>query len=69
MKYDDFGCKFCWDSRKQKDKEPLYFLDAANNMRVSTYCPYCGRKYGEVPVEDEHIFIESENGYELVQPL
>lgn len=43
----DFGCGFCWDKKKQKTKE-LYFLDAANNMRVCTYCPSCGRKFDEV---------------------
>ena len=43
----EFGCGFCWDKRKKRDKE-LYFLDAANNMRVCVYCPYCGRRYSEV---------------------
>lgn len=43
----EFGCGFCWDKRKNKSKE-LYFLDAANNMRVCTYCPSCGRKFDEV---------------------
>lgn len=42
----EFGCGFCWDKRKKKDKE-LFFIDAANNMRVCNYCPYCGRKYEE----------------------
>lgn len=42
----EFGCGFCWDRRKQKNKE-LFFLDAANNMRVCSYCPSCGRKYEE----------------------
>lgn len=42
----EFGCGFCWDKKKQKNKE-LFFLDAANNMRVCNYCPYCGRKYEE----------------------
>ena len=41
-----FGCNFCWDSRKKKDKE-LFFLDQANNMRICNFCPYCGRKYEE----------------------
>ena len=31
-----------------EDKKELYFLDAANNMRVCTYCPSCGRKFDEV---------------------
>ena len=44
---DEFGCGFCWDKKKNKDKE-LFFLDAANNMRPCTYCPSCGRKYTEV---------------------
>lgn len=43
----EFGCGFCWDKRKNKSKE-LYFLDAANNMRICTYCPSCGRKFDEV---------------------
>lgn len=38
------GCAYCWDDRRKKDKEIFYF-DAANNMRVSEYCPACGRKY------------------------
>lgn len=42
----EFGCGFCWDSKKKKDKE-LFFLDKANNMRICNYCPYCGRKYNE----------------------
>ena len=40
---EEFGCGFCWDKKKQKEKE-LYFLDAANNMRICTFCPSCGRK-------------------------
>ena len=42
----EFGCGFCWDRKKKRDKE-LFFLDAANNMRICNYCPYCGRKYEE----------------------
>ena len=42
----EFGCGFCWDKKKKRDKE-LFFLDAANNMRVCHYCPSCGRKYSE----------------------
>lgn len=42
----DFGCGFCWDTKKQTEKE-LYFLDRANNMRICLFCPYCGRKYNK----------------------
>lgn len=38
----EFGCGFCWDKRKQVNKE-LFFFDAANNMRICKYCPNCGR--------------------------
>ena len=38
----EFGCGFCWDKKKKKEKE-LFFLDAANNMRPCLFCPYCGR--------------------------
>ena len=41
---DEFGCGYCWDKKRKKSKE-LFFLDAANNMRVCNYCPYCGRAY------------------------
>lgn len=41
---EEFGCGFCWDKKRQKEKE-LFFLDNANNMRLCTYCPSCGRKY------------------------
>ena len=47
---EEYGCKFCWDRRKKKNKE-LFFLDAANNMRVCLYCPWCGRSYTERPHE------------------
>jgi len=43
---EEIGCGFCWDKKRKKNKE-LFFLDAANNMRPCTYCPYCGRKYEE----------------------
>lgn len=43
---EEFGCGFCWDKKRQKEKE-LFFLDNANNMRVCTYCPSCGRRYHE----------------------
>lgn len=42
----EFGCEFCWDNKKKKDFE-IYFFDRANNMRICSYCPYCGRKFGE----------------------
>ena len=29
----EFGCPYCWDTRKQKEKMPLWFFDAANNLR------------------------------------
>lgn len=38
------GCAYCWDAKRKKEKE-IFFFDAANNMRVSEYCPMCGRKY------------------------
>ena len=42
----EFGCGFCWDKKKNESKE-LFFLDNANNMRLCTFCPNCGRKYEE----------------------
>jgi len=42
---EEFGCGYCWDRKRNKSKE-LFFLDAANNMRVCNFCPYCGREYG-----------------------
>lgn len=50
---EEFGCSYCWDSRKKKEKNVLWFLDAANNLRECDYCPKCGRKYGEVPTYGE----------------
>lgn len=44
---EEFGCGFCWDKKRNKEKE-LFFLDNANNMRICIYCPSCGRKYKEV---------------------
>ena len=38
----DFGCEFCWDAKAKKPIE-IYFFDKANNMRLSNYCPNCGR--------------------------
>ena len=43
---EEIGCGFCWDRKRKKEKE-LFFLDAANNMRVCNFCPSCGRKYNE----------------------
>ena len=48
---DEFGCPYCWDSKKEKEKE-LYFFDAANNFKLCDYCPKCGRKYGEETVNE-----------------
>ena len=42
----EFGCGFCWDKKRQREKE-IFSLDSANNMRVCVYCPYCGRTLGE----------------------
>ena len=49
----EFGCFYCWDSKRNKEKEQLYFFDAANNLKVCDYCPKCGRKYGEEPVNEQ----------------
>ena len=49
---DELKCFFCWDDKKKKEKERYYF-DDANNMRVCIYCPNCGRKYGEVPTDEQ----------------
>lgn len=43
---EEYGCSYCWDRRKNKERE-LFFLDHANNMRICNYCPSCGRKYNE----------------------
>lgn len=43
---EEFGCGFCWDKKRKKNKE-LFFLDAANNMRLCVFCPYCGRVLNE----------------------
>ena len=43
---EEYGCGYCWDKKKNKEKE-LFFLDKANNMRPCDYCPKCGRKYKE----------------------
>ena len=49
----EIGCFYCYDSKKHKEKEELYFFDAANNLRACTYCPVCGRKYGEVLINEQ----------------
>jgi len=49
---EEFGCPYCWDSKKQKEKPYLFFFDAANNYRECDYCPKCGRKYGEETVNE-----------------
>lgn len=41
------GCQFCWDEKRQREKI-LTFFDQANNLRVCNYCPWCGRKYGDI---------------------
>ena len=48
---EEFGCFFCWDEKKKQEKI-LYFFDQANNLRTCDYCPKCGRKYGEEPVNE-----------------
>lgn len=42
---EEIGCKFCWDSRKQREKKRMTFFDPANNMRLCKFCPWCGRPY------------------------
>ena len=49
----EIGCFYCYDNKKHKEKEELYFFDAANNMRLSKYCPNCGRRYGEVKTYEQ----------------
>lgn len=49
---EEFGCPYCWDNKKKKEKEYLWFFDAANNLRECDYCPKCGRKYGEETVNE-----------------
>lgn len=53
----EIGCFYCYDNKKHKEKEELYFFDTANNLKVCEYCPKCGRKYGEVP--NEQLELES----------
>ena len=49
----EIGCFYCYDNKKKKEKEQLYFFDAANNLKVCDYCPKCGRKYGEETVNEQ----------------
>ena len=42
----EFGCPFCWDLKRRREKD-LFFFDQANNFRQCYYCPNCGRKYLE----------------------
>ena len=56
---DEFGCFYCWDPKRKKEKEYLYFFDAANNLRQCDYCPKCGRRYGEEPVNEQ---LDAESG-------
>ena len=44
---EEYGCPFCWDKKKQQEKE-LYFFDHKSNLRLCYFCPNCGRKYQEV---------------------
>lgn len=50
---EEYGCSYCWDARKKQEKPVLFFFDAANNYRECEYCPKCGRKYGEVPINEQ----------------
>ena len=50
---EEFGCFYCWDNRNKKEKKYLWFLDAANNLKECEYCPKCGRKYGEEPINEQ----------------
>ena len=58
----EFGCFYCWDSKKNKEKVPLFFFDAANNLRECEYCPKCGRRYGEEPIDEQ--LEQSDDEYE-----
>lgn len=50
---EEYGCPYCWDAAHKKEKTVLWFFDAANNYRECEYCPKCGRKYGEVPTDEQ----------------
>lgn len=49
----EFGCFYCYDNKRKKEKSILYFFDAANNLRECAHCPMCGRKYGEVKLNEQ----------------
>lgn len=49
----EIGCFYCYDNKRKKEKEPLYFFDAANNLRECDFCPKCGRQYGEVSINEQ----------------
>ena len=49
----EIGCFYCYDNKKKKEKEQLYFFDAANNLKICDFCPKCGRKYGEETVNEQ----------------
>lgn len=38
----EFGCPYCFDNKAKKEID-IYFFDRANNMRLCSYCPACGR--------------------------
>ncbi len=40
-------CPYCID-KKTKKEIPIWYMDKANNLRISAYCPACGRKYEAV---------------------
>lgn len=42
-------CKYCM--KKGKEIE-IYFLDNTNNLRLSRYCPWCGRPYADTILTD-----------------
>ncbi len=50
----EYGCFYCWDLKRHKEKAQLFFFDAANNFKQCDYCPKCGRKYGELPKENNN---------------
>ena len=59
----EIGCFYCYDNKRRKEKEQLYFFDAANNLKICDYCPKCGRRYGEETV-NEQLDIELESKLE-----